>query len=383
MTLIFWLSLAFVAFTVAGYPLLVRARVRWGRRPPPPRIPWITSPRVAVVLCAHNEAGRISARLANLADTHHTADRLRIVVVDDASTDGTADAAEQAASGLAVPVLVVRRPLRKGKPAGLNAARLLVDEPIVVLTDVRQRFEPETIPALVAALADPNVGAVSGLLEIAGSAAGAGGGVGRYWRIERQLRADEAVLDSCIGVTGAVCALRRELWEEIPEDTLIDDVAIPMGIAARGYRIDFRPEARAYDPQPLDPERESVRKRRTLAGNFQLLARHPRWILPGGHRLWWAFFWHKIARLLVPAALLLVLTSSLALAPGRSFYAAAAAGQLCLYALAVAGLARPAWRAPWFALPAAFLFLQVQVIRGLLHFLRGNNASGWERSTQG
>lgn len=374
----FWLGLAFLGFTVVGYAALTRRRAeRLGARVN--REPLAEWPTVAVVLCGHNEADRLPERLRNLAATDYPAERLRLVVVDDGSNDGTEQAVHEAAAELAVPVTLLRQPERRGKPAGLNLARGQVTETVVVLTDVRQRFDAATIPHLVQALADPAVGAVSGHLEIAASAAGVGGGVGRYWLIERQLRADEARLDSCIGCTGAVYALRRSLWPEIPEDTLIDDVEIPLRIAATGARIDFEPAARAFDPQALDPAREAVRKQRTLAGNFQLLARHPRWILPGGHRLWWGLFWHKIARLLVPPALAVVLVASLALAPGQPFYATAATGQVLLYALGLLGLANPAWQARVYTVPASFLFLQWQVIRGFWLWLTPRGTGAWAR----
>ena len=80
--------------------------------------------------------------------------------------------------------------------------------------------------------------------------------------------------DSCIGCTGAIYALRRESYSPIPQDTLLDDVIIPMQAVTGGRRVLFDAEARAYDPQRLDVKREKYRKARTLAGNFQMLFRY-------------------------------------------------------------------------------------------------------------
>ena len=120
---------------------------------------------------------------------------------------------------------------------------------------------------------DSSVVAVSGQLFPHGSIGGASRGIDFYWKLEKSLRNAEAKHDSCIGCTGAIYALRRESYSPIPQDTLLDDVIIPMQAVTGGRRVLFDAEARAYDPQRLDVKREIYRKPRTLAGNFQMLVR--------------------------------------------------------------------------------------------------------------
>src|SRR6185503_16045064 len=152
-------------------------------------------------------------------------------------------------------------------------------------------------------------------------------GVGFYWKYEKFIRRHESRIDSTIGVTGAIYALRRELFERIPADTLLDDVLIPMQVARRGYRVLFEPKARAFDQASATAEAEFARKVRTLAGNFQLFARHP-WLLdPRANRLWWQTMSHKACRLLVPPCLAAVLGASLVLAR-EPLYQLALAAQL-------------------------------------------------------
>jgi len=136
---------------------------------------------------------------------------------------------------------------------------------------------------------------------------------------------DESDLDSAVGCTGAVYALRRACFQPLPEDTLLDDVVEPMLIAAQGKRVRFDATALAYDPQTLDGALEQRRKVRTLAGNFQMLTRYPAWMLPGGHRLWWQLVLHKYLRLAGPFLLMLTLAASLALLDQPFFKVAAAA----------------------------------------------------------
>src|SRR4029077_4581551 len=111
---------------------------------------------------------------------------------------------------------------------------------------------------------------------------------------------NESRANSTVGATGAVYAIRRELFEPMPDDTLLDDVLIPMKIISRGYRVIFEPGARAYDLAVASPRQKFVRKVRTIAGMFQLFARE-RWLFnPLRNSVWFETLSHKGLRLLTP-----------------------------------------------------------------------------------
>ena len=286
--------------------------------------------------------------------------------------DGCSDetvAALQAFAPADVEWTVCQSAMRVGKAAGLNTALAHCRHPVVVLCDLRQTFAPDALLRLAAPFADPQVGAVSGLLEIANSSRGSGQGVDLYWRLETRLRYWESQVDSVIGCTGAICAIRRDLFRPLPADTLLDDVVIPMRIAVSGYRVIYEPLARAFDPQTLDPAREKVRKLRTLVGNFQMLERHPHWLLPWKNRLWWQLISHKYLRLLVPWLLLLLAVLSI-LAPANGFILLLRWGQVAAYGLAAAGLAFPRFRLRPVTVPAGFLLLQISAFTAFFAFLR-------------
>src|SRR5207245_1620953 len=150
------------------------------------------------------------------------------------------------------------------------------------------RLDDEVLLALFYHLGDHEVGAVSEELILTGHKEGTavGDGVGFYWRYEKFIRRSESRVDSTVGATGAIYAIRRALYEPIPEDTILDDVAIPLRIARRGYRVLFEPTARAVDRVAATSEEDFARKVRTIAGCCQLFARE-RWLLnPFGNRLW-------------------------------------------------------------------------------------------------
>jgi cellulose synthase/poly-beta-1,6-N-acetylglucosamine synthase-like glycosyltransferase len=200
--------------------------------------------------------------------------------------------------------------------------------------------------------------------------------VDAYWRLEKAIRQWESELDSSVGCTGAVYAIRRDAFTPMTADTILDDVVVPMQIAAQGLRVRFDPAALAYDPQTLGGEKETRRKVRTLAGNFQMLSRYPSWLLPWGHRLWWKLMLHKYLRLAGPALLVLAFLSSLMLRD-HVFYRWALIAQIAFYGAALTGWMMPGLKLRALSLPAGFVFLQVCVVRGFGSWLSMDSKGGW------
>jgi poly-beta-1,6-N-acetyl-D-glucosamine synthase len=330
--LTFWVCAALLVYVYLGYPALAWARAALA---PPPALGIAAPPVVSVIVVAHDEADRIAARIDNLLALDYPRDRLEILIASDGSTDGTASLVQAyAQEGVSVHAFAARR----GKAAVLNDVVPRASGAIVVLADARQRFEPDTVRALTRPFADPAVGAVSGelILTETPDCPTVGCGVGFYWRYEKLIRKSESRVDSTVGATGAVYAIRRELFEPIPEDTLLDDVLIPLHIVRRGYRVLFEPAARAWDRVAASAEEELARKVRTLAGNFQLFWRAP-WLLdPRRNRIWLATVSHKGLRLLGPVLHTGAFVASAALAD-VSFYAAALVAQAAFYGMALGG----------------------------------------------
>lgn len=363
MTLALIVCLFVIAFAMAGYPLLMACLARVCPMPFFPADAFRPE-GVSVVLCVTNAAGRIESRVKNLLACEHPGE-IEIVVHCDGSDDGTASRLRS----LNDPrVIVVESPERRGKAAGLNASIPRCRFPLVVLCDARQEFAPDAITRLLAPFGDPDVAAVSGLLDISSSSAGGGQGVDLYWRIERKLRAWESRFDSVIGCTGAICAVRRDLYAPLPEDTILDDVVIPMRLVAAGHRVIYVPEARAFDPQRLDPELEAKRKLRTLVGNYQMIERHAEWLVPWGNRLWWQLISHKYLRLAVPWLLVAVAVLSL-FAPASAFIMTLRWAQAACYALAAIGLIFRGARVKLLTIPAGFVLLQWSAMRALTAYL--------------
>lgn len=379
---VFAVSAFALFYTFAGYPIHIfclarlleamkrQRNTRLSTGPMPQCLPEVT-----VVLVAYNEGRRIRARVENLLESDYPPERLRVLVVSDGSTDDTV-----ACIPTGPRVAVLARAQRSGKAGCLNVALAAVTTELVVFADARQRFDCRAIRSLAEKFADPAVGAVSGALEIASSGSNTGSGVDVYWKLEKWIRASESRLDSAIGCTGAIYAIRRELFQPIPADTLLDDVVIPMQILLAGKRVLFENAAVAWDPQSLEPEAEQRRKRRTLAGNFQMLFRHPAWLLPWKNRCWWQLIAHKYLRLTAPAFLLAALVSNACLLRSVLFGALFAC-QCAMLAAAAFGRFLPKSRVV--AIPSAFVFLNLMTIRALWFYLTSQELHRWETTAAG
>jgi poly-beta-1,6-N-acetyl-D-glucosamine synthase len=371
------ISATLLAYTFVGYPALVWLASRL--RPRPVRAGG-AQPRVSVLLAACDEERNIAARLENLLASDYPADRLEILVASDGSIDATvARARAFERRGVRVFDLAPRR----GKPAALNVLSRAASGDVLVFTDARQRFDPNTLRALVAPLADPDVGGVSGeLLFVTDPHRGSVGfGVGLYWRYETLIRRAESRVHSTVGATGAVYAIRRSLFQPLPDDTILDDVWIPLRVVAGGRRVVLESAARAYDRASTTAGQELARKVRTLAGNFQLFARE-RWLLdPFRNPIFFQTLSHKALRLLTPLALASALGANLWLA-GSPPYGLLLAGQLAFYAAAAAGhaLRLRGRHAPAFALPYVVCLLSWATVVGFVRYVRGRQSVTWDRA---
>lgn len=373
----FWFSLALLAYTYVGYPVAVAL---WARLFPRPvkRAPF--EPAVAIVVVVHNEAGRVERKIATCLAQDYPADRLRIVIASDGSTDNTVALVESLGHR---NVTVLPFASRRGKAACLNDAIATCTEEVVVLTDARQMLNPEAVRCLLENFADPTIGAVSGeLMLVRDDMTPFGEGVDAYWRYEKFIRQREGLVHSAPGVTGALYALRRVCFQPISERTILDDVAIPMQAVRAGYRAIFDGRAHAYDQASKSPAQEQTRKVRTLAGNYQLMAMMPWLLVPFANPIFVQFVSHKVLRLVAPFAMIALLLANGALAVRGGAYAVFLAVQLAGYALPLAGRAVPAvaaWRLTKIA--SAFVLLNFYAVLGLVQFLSNREGHLWQSHT--
>lgn len=373
--LFYWTATVVVLYPYAIYPAWLGLRARWGARPVRRR----EGPGrrgVSIVLTVYNEVTSVERRLRELTAQLAGAGLVgEVIVVSDGSIDGTAEAAR--AFRCPAPVRVIELAENVGKAAALSIGVAAAQHEIVAVADARQTWAADALARLLENFDDPEVGAVSGELHLA-STSGVMAGVGLYWRYEKWLRRREGLIHSTVGVTGAIAALRRELYRPIPPGTVLDDVYWPLVVVMQGYRVVYDGRARAYDRLPERIGAEFFRKVRTLAGTYQLIARLPSAVVPGRNPAWLAMVSHKLARLAVPWALLAMLVISAVLR--GPFYGPLFAAQAALTLLGVAGLvSRLAARSRIATAVGSFLMLNGAAWVAFWVWISGRAGRSWSK----
>jgi cellulose synthase/poly-beta-1,6-N-acetylglucosamine synthase-like glycosyltransferase len=323
-TIVFLLSAGFVFYVLALYPI---GLALWARRFPRPIRKAFKPEAISIIIPVRNGASWIGAKLQSLLSSDYPAELIEILVVSDGSTDDTNEIVRHYGDSR-----VRLLPLAPGgKAMAVTKALQQVTSPIVVLTDVRQVFDPAALQSLVACFAEPAVGVVTGELVIRAGSTFEEYNTGLYWRYEKWIRRNLNRIDAMLGATGSIYAMRREFTAAIPSDILLDDVYLPFIAAAKGARIYFEEKAKAWD-SPTSLRSEFRRKVRTQAGVYQIV-RHFPWLLWPGNRRFLHFASHKLGRLMLPFAMIVAAVSSFGLpAPWRTlvltgqalFYVAAA-----------------------------------------------------------
>lgn len=335
--LFFWLATTFIVYTYIGYPVIIWLLSRMKTKTEPSLDNISEWPTVAVVVPVYNEVNKVSKKLENLRSLRYQKNKLHIIFVSDGSDDGTNDLLDKQTD-----ITFIAYHPRKGKPFAINTVLKQVTAEIVVFSDVRQEIASDSVLYLVARLMEPGIGAVSGELVHHDSESRTAKNVSLYWRYEKWIRKSESRYHSLVGVTGALYAIRSKHYVPLKEDTLIDDFEIPINIIHSGYRVVMERKATAYDFPQVDLSGEQNRKIRTLTGNFQSFSRNLWLLSPRKNAVFLQLLSHKVFRLFVPYALLLVFLSSWTL--DGPFYTFVAFGQTLLYSIALAGMFCPSLR---------------------------------------
>jgi cellulose synthase/poly-beta-1,6-N-acetylglucosamine synthase-like glycosyltransferase/peptidoglycan/xylan/chitin deacetylase (PgdA/CDA1 family) len=264
------------ALTVARMALLFVATAHHVRRRRSPRWSWgssVTEP-VSVVVPAYNEREGIAAAVRSLAGGDHPV--IEVVVVDDGSTDGTADVVR----GLRLPGVRVIRVPNGGKSAALNIGVAAAAHELIVMVDGDTVFERDSIRRLVQPFGDPAVGAVAGNVKVGNR----GSVVARWQHIEYVIgfNLDRRLYD--VGrimttVPGAIGAYRRRALLAVggvSDDTLAEDTDLTMALIRAGWRVVYEEYARGWTEAPASIRQLWSQRYRWSYGTMQAMWKHRR-----------------------------------------------------------------------------------------------------------
>jgi len=340
-------------------------------------------PTVSVILSVWNEEDVVEAKLKNLLSLGYPKEKFDILIGSDGSSDRTSEIIKSFSDER---ISFVESNSRRGKMAMINELVKKSDSEIIMFTDARQTFEGNVVRELVANFADPKVGCVSGELVFSKKEGGTAKGVNLYWNYEKFIRSQESKIHSMLGATGAICAIRKELFTKIPEEVVLDDVFVPFNLIKKGYRAVFDASAKAYDEVADSPKEEYSRKARTIFGNYQIFGMMPGMFNPLKSPVAIQLFSHKLLRLLVPFFMILLFLINLALI-GDSFFRFVLALQVLFYVMAFLGalsryknygtlkvLSRTCY------VPYVFCLLNFSALVGFLRFIRGGQKIEWEKA---
>jgi glycosyltransferase involved in cell wall biosynthesis len=375
----FWLAAATAVYPWLIYPLLLARRTR---RPRPARPGPASWPFLSVIIAAYNEAGCIRAKLASALEGGYPPDRIEVIVVSDASSDGT----DRLVAEYGDPrVTLVRQEPRAGKSPALNRGVALARGDVLVFTDANALFGPDALERLAAPFADRTVGLVSGqgLYTAPGGRDAEAVGNG-YVRFEAFLRSGETARGVLAGADGAIYALRRELYREL-RPAEVNDLAHAIQAGVDGYGARFDPGAYTVEPPSTDARQEFRRHVRIVAQNARLLQDWlPRVVAARRWCLLWALLSHRLLRWMTGPALAVALVTNGLLLGSHAVYALTAAAQGGFYALALAGLVseRSGVRLGRAALPYYFCVVSAAGLGGIVRYLRGGAQAVWAPTGQ-
>lgn len=373
--IIFWIAIAAIAYTYAGYPLLLILVGKFRAKPIARRE---YTPSVTVIIAAYNEERDLAGKLENTLALDYPKDKLEIIVTSDCSTDRTDEIVGSFASR---GVRLHRQTERLGKTAAQNAAVEKASGEILLFSDATTHYRPDVLRMLAPSFADPSVGCVTGTVIYAHDAdSSVSHGTRSYWSYEFLLKKHESAITSLIGVCGCMYAVRKSayvpLYHEACSDFLVATMMVRQGLRA------------VYEPEAVCVEEPNARAHKELAVRVRIITQtladlwRNRDVLNPFVKGFYAvqLLSHKVMRYIVPLFLIAILMTSAFLALHSAFFAVIFMAQVCFYLASAASalLVRLGVNSRWLALPHYFVITNVACLIALFKLLRGERYIKWE-----
>ena len=388
---IFWICLAIVVYTYVGYGVLLylllclkRLLCKPQKEPVLPNDDQL--PDVTLMICAYNEEDIIGEKMENIRQIDYPADKFCIMWVTDGSNDRSNELLREYPE-----VTLVYSPERRGKAAAMQHGLRENKAEYVVFTDANTMLNANAIREIIRQFMKPNVSCVSGEKRVVARVNGqvAAEGEGLYWKYESTLKRWDSELYSAMGAAGELFAVRMSHYREAPSNALLDDFMMSMLIVRDGHRIAYTSEAYAMEYGSADMHEESKRKRRIAAGGLQSIWWLRSLMNPFKHPMVsFLFVSHRVLRWsITPFALvaLIPLNIALVLMNAGTVYTVIGILQALFYAATLAGWlqARAGRKSKLFYIPYYFMFMNVNVFRGINYLSTHHQSGTWEKAKRG
>lgn len=330
------------------------------------------SPSVAIVCAMYNEEDVAEQKIANFRSLTYPG--LRMYIGSDGSSDRTNDILAKYAKDEALTICTFPR---RGKVHVINDLAARATEDVLVFTDANSMFSRDAIEKLMLHFNDPTIGAVCGRLKLVDSSGSSGEGF--YWRFETMIKKAESVFECVIGGNGAIYAVRRNLVQQLPANTINDDFTLSMRAIAQGYGMVYAEDAVATEDVGKDDKVEFKRHIRDAAGHYRAM-RHLIGLLNPLHpKRFFFYFSHRVIRWFVPHLMLLLICLPL-LDASSPVSRASIAAQSLFYGLAILGWFSGSRLLPIY-IPFYFTYINVAMFIGFIKNMAGLQRVTWN-STQ-
>lgn len=385
MIIAFWISIFLVFYTFFGYGMLLFFLVKLKRIFFPQKrkqYEFMELPSCTLVVAAFNEQDFIEEKIVNTLALNYPAGKLKFVFVTDGSTDLTAEIVSRYPQ-----ITLLHSPERKGKIAAVHRAIQQINTELIVFTDANTFLNSDALVYLCRHYADRKVGAIAGEKRVMiEETADATAGEGFYWKYESKLKAWDSELYSVVGAAGELFSIRRNLYEAVPSNSVLDDFMISMRIAEKGYVIVYEPEAYAQETSSANITEELKRKIRIAAGGMQSVIWLKSLLLPFNYPLLtFQYISHRVLRWTITPFLMIlafILNFMLFLQQTGAIYTILLIAQIVFYLSAYLGKVMEARkvRVKTLFVPYYFCVMNYAVLAGLLRFFFGEQSVMWEKA---
>ncbi|MGK0373170.1 MAG: cellulose synthase/poly-beta-1,6-N-acetylglucosamine synthase-like glycosyltransferase [Glaciecola sp.] len=337
---LFWLALFLVAYSYAGYPILliIYSGILQSKRDISFVLGGVESrvrgcetedlPSVAVIISAFNEGECIAARVKNLQVLDYPKDKIKYYIGSDGSSDNTNEILSAVED---TNLVFVNFEINRGKASVLNDLVAMAEADCLIFSDANTEFKADAVKKLVRHFkGEKQADAVCGELHLFAESTGENLD-STYWKYERILKFNESRINGLLGANGAIYAIRKKSFIPISSDTVVDDFTIVFQVAVGGGKVIYDPEAVALEEVAPSSSDEYKRRVRIGAGNYQAFNRCLKVLNPCYGALWFSYFSHKVLRWHTPHLLLAALIVSFFLSFDSFFYLFLFVSQISVY----------------------------------------------------
>src|SRR5512133_1241854 len=382
--ILFWLFFSIILYTYLGYTVILLITAAFRRI-----FKQVKSSdskdesEVTLLIPSYNQERFVIEKINNSLDLNYPVNKLKIIWVTDGTTDNTYDLLCRYPE-----IEVIQEKERKGKIHDMNRGMKAVKTRLVIFTDANTMLNRDAIREIIKPFADKKTGCVTGEKRIAdtGMQKAVGAGEGLYWKYESMIKRLESETGSVVGAVGEIFAIRRDLYKEVSEDTLLDDFTLSLQVISQGYNIKYAPGAWGTETASLAVSEEIKRKIRIATGGMQSLTRMTELLNPFRYGIMaFKYISHKVLRwTLVPFSFPLVFILNLIIflsSYSNLFYQLLFGLQCLFYLMALAGrlLENVKTRAGVLFAPYYLFIMNYAVLYGFFRFLSGDYSVKWQK----